>query len=994
MVSERSESTTREQRLDEIIAAYVQAVEAGQAPDRQQLLSRHLDLAAELATFFADQDRFDRLAAPLRAMSPMARREALGNEEDPAVNHTATPAPGTRVGYFGDYELLEEIARGGMGIVYKARQRSLRRVVALKMIRATPTVTATEVRRFQGEAEAVANLDHPHIVPIYEVGEFQGQHYFSMKLIEGGNLTEHMPRLAADPRAIAWLLATVARTVHYAHQRGLLHRDLKPANILIDAQGQPHVTDFGLAKRLLGDAKLTQTGDIVGTPCYMAPEQASGPTRELSTAVDVYSLGAILYEMLTSRPPFKADTPLDTLRQVTDQEPVRPRALNPHVNRDLETICLKCLEKEPRQRYTSAEALADDLQRFLEDRPIRARRPTLIDRARKWTRRHKAVVVAAVLLWMLASVGLVASTVLVWRERQRAEAERQRAEANFQQARQAVDQMLTHVAESQLLDVSHTETLRRELLEHALQYYQAFLKEKGTDPEVRLDTVNAYRRLGDIQQQLGQSGEAEEAYRQAIAQAEKLVADHPNVPEYQTDLARNYHSLGTLLRTNGKLQEAEQAYRKAFAINEKLAADHPNVPEYRQRLARGQNDLGALLAATGRHKEAEHAYRQALTLQEKLATDFPAQPGYLADLALTYVHLGPLLQATGRPQEAEQAYRKALTLQEKLLADFPAKADYRRDLATTYAQLGSLLRDTGRLQEAERTYQQALTLQQKLVADFPKMIDYQADLGTTYLYLGRLQQAAGRIQEAEQYFRRALALQQKRAADFPKVPDYRKQLAVTYRDLGTLMALTGRLAEAEVSYRQALALLEKLVSDFPAVTDHLGELAATMNNLANLYRNQGKLAEAQQMLRGAINLLEAVLKSNPQHPTHRRSLRVSYEHLAEALMQTGDHAEAVRCAEVLSRVVPEEGLSYRRAAGIAARCTALAEQDAKLPEAQRKAVAQKYADQAMAWLGEALKKGFKGVEQLKKDRDLESLRTRDDFKKLVDEFEKASPDRR
>jgi serine/threonine-protein kinase len=370
-------------------------------------------VATELADFFANQERLEQLAAPLRAAAPV---EAPLTREDPTLPPSQGtvdgPPVGTRVRYFGDYELLEEIARGGMGVVYKARQLSLNRIVALKMILAGQLASAADVQRFKTEAEAAANLDHPNIVPIYEVGEHEGQHYFSMKLIEGGSLAaairnrESGIRDRKEQQEAARLVATVARAVHHAHQRGILHRDLKPGNILLsplsspgrgdggEGYGEPHVTDFGLAKRVEGGSDLTRSGAIVGTPSYMAPEQARGE-RGLSTAIDVYSLGAILYELLTGRPPFRAETPLDTVLQLLDREPERPRALNTRMDRDLETICLKCLEKDPQRRYGSSEALAIDLEHWLAGEPISARPSSLRERALKWAKRRPAAAALA-----------------------------------------------------------------------------------------------------------------------------------------------------------------------------------------------------------------------------------------------------------------------------------------------------------------------------------------------------------------------------------------------------------------------------------------------------------------------------------------------------------------------------------------------------------------------------------------------------------------------
>ncbi len=349
-----------------------------------------------------------------------AKADDGGSAENVQTNNAHAPPDRkttTRIarvlGELGDYELLEEIGRGGQGVVFRARQKSLNRTVALKIIGLGQWASKAHVKRFRLEAEAAARLDNPCIVPIYEVGERDGCCYFSMKFVEGGQLDEAVRRTPMPMRQAAELMAKVARTVHYAHEHGILHRDIKPGNILLDAKGEPHLTDFGLARLVESESSVTHTLEVLGTPSYMAPEQAAGNNAGLSSATDVYGLGAVLYQLLTGHPPFAGGTTFETVRLVLDTEPRQPRLWNPKVDRDLSTICLKCLEKDLQRRYSSALALAEDLEHWLRHEPIRARHSGVFTRGKKWLRRNPTTALLfALSLAFAATVG-----VMIWKSR-------------------------------------------------------------------------------------------------------------------------------------------------------------------------------------------------------------------------------------------------------------------------------------------------------------------------------------------------------------------------------------------------------------------------------------------------------------------------------------------------------------------------------------------------------------------------------------------------
>jgi serine/threonine-protein kinase len=387
---------SHDERLARLLAEYTDRQRQGQPLDLSDVARQHPDLVDELRQ--------------LLTVGQIAEEFGKSAGHEQPTEPQAPPAPPANLPRrFGDYELLEEVGRGGMGVVYKAWEPSLRRFVALKMIRGGDLASELDLSRFRAEAQSAAGISHNHIVPVYEVGHCDGQAYFTMKYVDGPTLAGLVANGPLPQREAARILRDVSRAVHAAHQNGILHRDLKPSNVLLDRDGQPLVADFGLAKRVSGGTSLTGTGHIVGTPSYMAPEQAGGGRGAPGPAADVYSLGAIFYELLTGRPPFQAASAVDTILLAQSEEAVRPRLLNPNIDPDLEMICLKCLEKRPDHRYASAGALADDLDAFLKGEPVSARSSNLgyfVSRLLRDTH-HAAVLENWGLLWMWHSLMLL-----------------------------------------------------------------------------------------------------------------------------------------------------------------------------------------------------------------------------------------------------------------------------------------------------------------------------------------------------------------------------------------------------------------------------------------------------------------------------------------------------------------------------------------------------------------------------------------------------------
>jgi serine/threonine protein kinase len=827
------------------------------------------------------------------------------------------------------YQVLGELGRGGMGAVYKARHLALNRVVALKVIVSGAWAGPTEIARFRTEAEAVARLQHPNIVQIYEIGEFEGRPFFSLEYVAGGSLAERLDRRPLPSRLAAELVRTLALAIDAAHECGIVHRDLKPANILLVAGDSsscpsttplvPKIADFGLAKRLGHDSGMTQTGMVVGTPSYMAPEQAQGLVHAVGPAADVYALGAILYECLTGRPPFCAATHLETIQQVHSQPPVSPRRLQPSLAHDLETVCLKCLEKEPRRRYASARALADDLERWLAWRPIQARPATPWERARKWAKRRPAV--AALLSGLaLALVSLI--TVLAWSNvRIGRQAEYAREQSRFAQG--VVEDMYSQVAEEWLADQPEKDPLQKEFLGKALHYYEVLTREGDSEPEARRGTARAHFRMGQLYRSLNQPEDSAAAYRRAIALQERLRDDFPGEPGYRQDLANSHNWLGELLREGERsLVDAEENYRRAFALQEQLAQEHPGDPEYRRELARSHANLGLVEMDTERRAEAGTDYDSAVDLLEQALKERPESADYRHELARTYTSRGIFRRENGQLPEAEADYRRAVGLLEELRRTGRARTLYAYNLAIAYHDLGNL---------------------RYLLRNNPGAL---ADLARAEPILVRL------------------------AEDFPARARYRKKLAKVYNSLGSVLTKMNRPDLAEANWTKARDLLTELLREDAAEAEYHADLGISLGNLGAGKVRQDDLRGGRLLLEEAVVQLRTALPSNPNRRDYKRALRNQYRDLAETLVRSEDRPAALAAATALAEVFPDQAQGYYYAACFAARCVALAEKEAFADAEARQSAVRRQVEQSVSLLRQALDKGLTGTERLKDDEQI------------------------
>jgi serine/threonine protein kinase/tetratricopeptide (TPR) repeat protein len=833
-------------RVVRALEEYLEAVDQGQPPHRTDFLLRYASIA-------------ERLAECLDGLEML--RSAAGGFS--TKSHPAAPVAGLGTlalgGRLGDYQILREVGRGGMGVVYEAMQVSLGRRVALKVLPAAHAIDQRQLQRFRVEARAAAQLHHSNIVPVFAVDCDQSVHYYAMQFIDGPTLAEviralkdsgpderpeYEPRNESSSalrvrrdareepalprpirrsrpdsprstvsssstageviggegrlarfRAAARLGVQAARALDHAHRIGVVHRDIKPANLMIDLRGNLWITDFGLA-RIQEDTGLTITGDLLGTLRYMSPEQASGRRAIVDHRADIYALGTTLYEFVTLRPAIHGRDRHELIRQITQDEPERPRRIDPRVPRELETIVLKAMAREPADRYATANDMANDLQRFLEDKPILARAPNLLDRSAKFARRHRTIVFAACVLLLLAAVFLGISTFHIARRLDFVEQQRRGAVTKLKRAFGALDIMHNQMVEKWLALEPEKALQQNEVLTTVLEYYQDFTQEQGDDAELATERALAYRRIGDIQYRLGRPDEAETAYRMGLFTLDRLAANPACNPAALAGQASQIcKALGRLLHATIRDSEAEELMRRAIVYQKRFVDDPRNHagPEANGFLAGLYLDLGLIQQRMGRYNDAIGQFRTALRdAQATVASPDLDDATHQESLALVASIESHLAQILGDPATASTRAMQSVDILAAVMRKYPTRLETRALLAKAYFRRAWLLASPTGCTSDE--VEAAVILAKQAIELEPFNASYHHQLGVLLLQTGL-------FREAERAFRNVLKL-------VPDSPDAHNSLAwilVTYQEPKNRRP------------RQAVALAGKAVSEAPQV---------------------------------------------------------------------------------------------------------------------------------------------------------------------------------
>jgi serine/threonine protein kinase/tetratricopeptide (TPR) repeat protein len=887
-----------QERLARILDDYLVAIEQGLPVTPDELLAKYPEDAEQLRGYLSGLQLFHAAAAP---------------QVNGSIIGGPLPQPMQTI---GDYQLVREIGRGGMGVVYEAWQQSLRRRVALKILPFTVANDTKQLSRFKNEAQAAAQVQHPNIVPVYAVGEDQGVHFYVMQLIEGQSLTSLLEglrssgqetggttapncpdltvaweqtqgsqRSSASPntpdavpvvvpmraaetadhiRVVARLAKQAAEALNAAHEYGVVHRDVKPSNLLLDDHGKLWITDFGLA-RCREVQGLTQTGDILGTMRYMSPEQALGRAALIDQRTDIYSLGITMYELATLHHP--ADGVSD-LQLYFDREREAPKPLrqwNRHIPADFQTIVLKCLSEFPHERYSTAKELADDLERFLEGRPITACPPTLWSRASKWAKRRRGLVLATAAVLFVAITGAITSMMMLSHERNRERnRENERALAQTRQfVREAVPFNLTTYAE-QMAEIPGGEVVAHQMLRAGIEFFQRYEKEAADDPALATDWALAQSKLGTLNEWLHNRKDALDAHTKAMKVWEERVSRNPSNVESARNLAQAQNNVGMIVLQEGHAAEALDLLTKARDSQVKLLKSEPDSKELVAELATTHGNVGMVLVQMGEKSSAAKEFDDAIRIGRQLSDESETSESVLRSLAASYNSLG-FLYDVEKPIQSDDAYRNAITTERKLVKADPINRVYQRDLARTYGNLGYLSSRTKDWKKAELCYGDAIQIQLNLVKSSPTAVAFRRDLAISYNNLGMAQSRGGGLMEAKSSFEKSAQLQDALLAAQPGDAETRSNLGGVWNNLGELFDQQKRFADAEKAYQKAIANQRQALDTAPTNDRYRALLSQHyLNIVRNLYKQAkydaavGAAVERKQLWPGSADRLYSV----------------------------------------------------------------------------------------------------------------------------------------